>query len=499
MNPRTATSPFPAGRDEPVPAGAQRPHAGAVETPGSVLVFFGDRVYKVRKPVELAGLDLRDRPARLAACEAEVVLNRRLAPDIYLGVADVIGPGGELCDHMVVMRRLPAARRLSTLAENGAAAVAEIHSIAEVLAGFHARCATSPRITAAGAPDRLRARWDEHLAEVRRDGGTAVGAPLLDQVDRLAGRYLDGRGELLRERREAGRIRDGHGDLSAADTFCLDDGPRLLDCLESEAELRAADVLADVAALAVDLEWLGRRDLARILLGRYREIAGENHPRSLQDFYCGRRGDAALSDGVSASRGRGGAAGREVRVLAELALARLRQGRVRLVLVGGQRGTGKSTLAGGLAGAEGWTVLRFDVVAAARPAPPDRPDPAAGRGMPADAADAVHTELLRLAAAALCRGESVIVDAPWNRHSQRVEAAEVARQNVADLVQLRCTPRPELGAGRPASQPAAAAPGGGPTRLADSVSRVAPWPESSSIDTAATVAAALHDARRAAA
>ncbi|WP_242418960.1 AAA family ATPase [Frankia sp. CpI1-P] len=272
----------------------------------------------------------------------------------------------------------------------------------------------------------------------------------------------------------------------------------MLDCLESEPELRAADVLADAAALAVDLEWLGRRDLARALLDRYRDRTGENHPRSLEDFYCAL---AALRRCQLACRRLAAgetAAAREARVFAELAWARLRRGRVRLVLVGGQRGTGKSTLADGLAAAERWTVLRFDDVAAAWSPPPGRPEPAAGHRTPVDGVDAVHQELLRrAAAAALRRGESVVVDAPWNRHGQRLEAAEVARRVAADLVQLRCTAPPDLAATRVDPRRATPAGPAGPARLADSVSRGEPWPEARSIDTAATAADALRHARRA--
>lgn len=516
MSLETTVNPLPAERGASAsapavaPTVASGPPARVVETARSVLVFLGDRVFKVKKPVDLGAMDFRGRQARLAACEAEVRLNRRLAPDVYLGVADVIGPDGEPCDHMVVMRRLPEARRLSTLAEGGTEVRAEIHALTRVLVDFHARCETSSRIAEAGGLDRLRGRWDACFARVQRDHGAAVSASILDHVNRLAVRYLDGRDELLRERREAGRIRDGHGDLSAADIFCLDDGPRVLDCLEFEPGLRAADVLADACALAADLEWLGRRDLARLFLDHYREMAGETHPRSLEDFYWAL---AALGRCQAACQrvAAGENAAAEARAFADLALARLRWGRVRLVLVGGQRGTGKSTLAGGLAGTERWTVLRFDDAAADLAASANRHDLAAGGWadaggwVPADDVDAVHQELLRQAGTALRRGESVVVDAPWNRHSQRAQAADVARRAFADLVQLRCTAPPDLAATRtdrrsPATTAATSATGSvGLGRLADTVSRIEPWPEAKIIDTAVAIAESLHNARRAAA
>ena len=89
-------------------------YADVAETHSAAVFFFGDRAYKVKKPLDLGFLDFTERTTREAICHREVDLNRRLAPDIYLGVADVTDPGGEICDHLVVMRRLPEDRRLST-------------------------------------------------------------------------------------------------------------------------------------------------------------------------------------------------------------------------------------------------------------------------------------------------------------------------------------------------------------------------------------------------
>jgi len=94
--------------------------AAVAETHSAVVFFVGDRAYKLKKPVDLGFLDFRDRAVRAAVCAREIELNRRLAPDVYVGVADVIGPDGDVCDHLVVMRRMPAERPLATLVSEGA-------------------------------------------------------------------------------------------------------------------------------------------------------------------------------------------------------------------------------------------------------------------------------------------------------------------------------------------------------------------------------------------
>ena len=102
------------------------PGAQMYETHISIVFMVGDRAFKLKKPVKLDFIDLSTRGLRQRCCEREVELNRRIAPDVYLGVADIVGPDGALCDHLVVMRRMPADRRLSTLARNGEVTESEL-------------------------------------------------------------------------------------------------------------------------------------------------------------------------------------------------------------------------------------------------------------------------------------------------------------------------------------------------------------------------------------
>lgn len=113
---------------------------------------------QVKKPVDVGFLDFSSRERRLAVCRREVELNRRLAPDVYLGVADVTGPDGSVCDHLVVMRRMPDQRRLSALIRRGEAVDDIVRRLARVVAAFHATAARGPHISAEGTRDAIRGR-----------------------------------------------------------------------------------------------------------------------------------------------------------------------------------------------------------------------------------------------------------------------------------------------------------------------------------------------------
>lgn len=462
--------------------------AALAETHSAVVVFLGDRAYKVKKPVDLGFLDFRERTTREAVCHREVELNRRLAPDVYLGVADVTGPDGEVCDHLVVMRRMPPGRRLSTLVVEGADVEGDLWRLAHLLAAFHARAERSAAAEAAASIDALAGRWADNAATLRAHAGRFVDRSAVDRAQALVDRYLAGRRALFERRIAEGRAVDGHGDLMADDIFCLDDGPRVLDCIEFDDRYRLGDTLADVGFLAMDLERLGRPDLADRFLAAYRGHADDTWPPSLAHHHVAYRAHVrAKVTAIRAAQGDGAAADEARRLLA-LALRHLEAGRVRLVLVGGLPGTGKSTLAAGLGDALHATVLRSDEVRKELAGlAPTTPAPAAfGQGIYTDESTArTYATLLDRAAVALRLGEVVVLDASWMDPEARATARQVADDADADLSELRCTAAADVAATR-MSQRAAA--GGDPSDATEAIaSRMAatatPWPEATTIDT----------------
>jgi len=415
--------------------------AAVAETHSGVVFLVGDRAYKLKKSVDLGFLDFRTREARLAVCRREVALNRRLAPDVYLGVADVRGPDGRLCDHLVVMRRMPEDRRLSAMVAAGVPVADHLARLARLLARFHSTAVRSPAIDRAASRDAGAARWQANAEEMAPFRGEPLDPDVADEVIALAHRYLAGRGPLFDARIAGGRARDGHGDLLADDIFCLDDGPRVLDCLEFDDRLRYVDVLHDVAFLAMDLERLGRPDLAAHFLDEYRSASGDFWPPSLAHHYIAHR--AQIRAKVACIRWAQGdaASGETADRLLRLTLDHLRRARVRLVLVGGAPWTGKSTVARGIAGPLGAVVVRSDVVRKelAGLDPLTHVPAGLGEGLYGPAAtEQTYAELLVRARAELVMGRTVVLDATWSHPQWRKAAACLAAETSTDLVELRC-------------------------------------------------------------
>jgi aminoglycoside phosphotransferase family enzyme/cytidylate kinase len=463
------------------------PFAAVAETHSAVVYFAGNRAFKLKKPVKLPFLDFSTPQDRAAACARETELNRRFAPDVYLGVAEVRDPDGEVCDHLVVMRRMPASRRLSALIEAGEPVDHAVRHVARILAGQHAAAARSAQISRQGSRDATRRRWHDNIGEfsaVARDD--LVPEAGIGEAGRLADRFLAGRRPLFDARIRDGRVLDGHGDLLAGDIFCLDDGPRILDCLDFDDRLRWLDGLDDAAFLAMDLEQRGAPGLAEKFIHWYSEYSGDPAPAALRHHYVAYRAVVrAKVSCIRARQGDGTAAG-QARHLLAAALRHLRAGAVTLVLVGGPPGTGKSTLAGAIADRLGFTVLSSDRIrkelAGIDPGRHVTADFGAGI-YAASWTERTYAELIRRAADLLSLGESVVLDATWTTARHRQAAAAAAGRAAADLVQLRCSAPPRVTTGRIAGRTAGvsdATPAIAERLTADSQ----PWPGAQIIDTA---------------
>ncbi|MFI5589511.1 AAA family ATPase [Amycolatopsis sp. NPDC051758] len=466
------------------------PWADVHETHIGAVFLVGDLAYKLKKPVDLGFLDFSARETRERVCHREVELNRRLAPDVYLGVADVTGPDGAVCDHLVVMRRMPEDRRLSTLVRRGAPLHVTIRQLARQLAVFHDRAGRGPEIDADETRDAVRNRWRASFDQVRPFHGEVLDPATAIEIEALAEDFLAGREALFDHRIAGGHVVDGHGDLLADDVFCLDDGPRVLDCLEFDDHLRHIDVLDDVAFLVMDLERLGAPELGEQLLAGYREFTGDPAPPALVHHYLAYR--AFVRAKVACLRHAQGdpAAGALAGEYAELTLRHLRLGQVRLILVGGEPGTGKSTVAGGLADRLGATLLQSDrlrkELAGLEPVPRAPEGYRQGR-YDGHHTDTTYTDLLRRAAELLALGETVVLDASWNAARHRELAAETAERTSSPLAAVRCQVPEETAVQRITRRT---------STLSDATPDIAhrmaadadPWPEAHPLPTAGTPA-----------
>jgi aminoglycoside phosphotransferase family enzyme/predicted kinase len=411
------------------------------ETHTGIVMLCGDRAYKVKKPIATDFLDFSTPQLRERACARELELNRRMTPDVYLGVDHMSDPTGGLSEPVLVMRRMPENRRLSNVLADQTVSGSELSALVQVLALFHHTARRGPGIDQAGTPQALRGRWQALLPSLREQSADLVDPQQLAQIEDRAMRYIDGRKPLLTKRIRERRIVDGHGDLLAEDIFDLADGFRVLDCLDFDDQLRYVDCLDDIAFLAMDLEFLGHHDLGDRLLDDYLQATADPAPASLRDHYVAYRALVrAKVDVIRFGQGETAARERAHRHL-EIAAHHLERASVLLTLVGGLPGTGKSTVAACLSAANGAVVLSSDHIRKEMAATGEATGPidsyGVGRYSPTGKAR-VYAEMLARADSLLESGMSVILDASWTDATERRRAAALAADAGADLVQLQC-------------------------------------------------------------
>lgn len=474
------------------------PPVMAVETHISMLFFTPDRVYKMLKPVTTGFLDHSTVDRRVAAIDDELRLNRRFAPDVYLGTASVDENGTE-ADRILVMRRLPAARRLANLTgapdfdahlRHVARAVAAIHAAAPIIT------AERPMSTAAGMAEL----WRSSLDEIEPSVGTVIARDGFDRVAELALGYLDHSSALFDHRRQAGLVRDGHGDLIADDIFMLDDGPRILDCIAFNDDYRVCDVLADIAFLVMDVERLAGTPAADMLLHYYCQLSNEHHPSSLAHHYVAYR--AHIRAKVALLRHRQGdeSAAQVAIDLHRQTVDHLERARRRLVMVGGGPGTGKTTLARRLADLFNWSVIDSDTLRKDLHGI-DHQDHAVERHphlYSAEATEATYTALVAEAALLLDAGESVLLDATWTDPAHRALARDVARRCGAELIEIECQLDPDLARARIAKRQreSSDASDASPSLVVPVGNRRGSWPPAWDIDTSRSPDVVLEDVAR---
>lgn len=418
-------------------------------------VFLTDRhAYKLKKPVKFEFLDFSTPQLRRQACEQEVSLNRRLAGEVYRGVAPItldrgrltFNGKGEAVDWVVKMRRLPADRSLDRLIAAGKFSPRQLDELAAKLVSFYVPLSPVMLTTS----DYLL-RLEQHLAANREE--------LLDPRHRLAEgvvkrihaaqfRLLRLAPDVFADRVCDGRIVDGHGDLRPEHIYFAS-APVVIDCLEFSADLRQVDVLDDLAFLAIECEILGAGWIGNRILDRYRAESGDHFSASLVNFYksyraCVRAKVAALRCDQVPDDQQQSVRDEAIGHL-ELADRHARPiGPPLLVTVYGLSGSGKSTLAGSLAAALRVERLATDDIRREQSAAPVHPQ-AYGEGeYRLENRLRVYEQMLSRAEEALEDGQSLILDGTFPTVSLRQRVVELARRRAAVPLLIHCDCPPEV-------------------------------------------------------
>ena len=425
----------------------------------SELFLAGDRVVKLKRSVRFPYLDFSTPERRRVACEAEVAVNRRTAPDLYRGVVAVtrepdgalaLGGKGEPVDWLVDMRRFDDSLLFDRLAQGGRLTADILEDASAVVARFHAACEV---VLGFGGSRAMAENIDNYTASfAEAPAGTFVTADVGRLIE-SSRHELTRVAPLLEQRRQQGRVRHGHGDLHLRNMVLIDGRPTLFDAIEFSPAIANVDVLFDTAFLLMDVDHRGLRAEANIVFNRYLDVAagegegqgegqGEgvtpNDPEGLAAlplFLSERAAIRAHVTGAAAAAAPAGQAGAlidEARDYLRRAIAYLSPPPPLLVAVGGLSGTGKTWLARQLAGdlgaAPGARLLRSDVLRK-HLAGVDAFERLDASGYAPEMTERTFATLAEAAGRTLAAGHAVLADAVHAQAAQRQAIEAVASRH----------------------------------------------------------------------
>jgi aminoglycoside phosphotransferase family enzyme/predicted kinase len=438
-------------------------HIRMLETHISWVFLAGAYAYKIKKPVDLGFLDFTTIEKRRHFCDEELRLNRRLAPELYIDVVELrgqpeaprFGGNGPLFDYALRMRRFPQKALASRMLADGRLTADLIEALAKRLARFHlALPALPPHLPHATTEVVLRdacQNFEQIAAMLSADTrGLEELAALRDWTER---EFMLCYREIQR-RREAGMVRECHGDLHLRNIVEVDGELVPFDCIEFNAGFRWIDVMNEVAFLFMDLLDRGADALAWRFLNAYLEENGDYAGLSVLRFYIVYRAIVRAKihllracepnvDEAESSRLRNTYA-------SYLALAQrcTTFGRPAILLMHGLSASGKSTVALALAQELGALRMRSDVERKRLHGLPPlaRTHSAVSSGLYGqDATQATYARLAEAARAVVTSGYTAIVDATFLMRRQRAVLRELADTTGAPVALVHvCTPEPRL-------------------------------------------------------
>ncbi len=439
-----------------------------IETHISFVLVAGDHAYKVKKALRTPFLDQSTLALRQRACQEELRLNRRLAPDLYLAVVPITGTPAQpeldgpaaAIDVAVQMRAFAPGGLWEELAAGGQLGAAQIDELAAVIDRFHAAAAVADPGGRLGTPDQVRAPLLQSLDELEGLGPAVAPAVLLQSMRRWEAAAFERLRPLLAQRLAQGRVRECHGDLHLGNVTVIEGCSTVFDGIDFNDDFRWIDVISEVAFMAMDLHAHGLPQLAHRFINAYLERGGDYAGVPVLNYYLVHRAlvrakvhgwraaqCAAAPAGLAEGGTDGTAAGiaEVVRAAARryLDLARDFSQRDRpaalLMLTHGYAGSGKSTATQGLLEAIGAIRIRADVerkrLASLQPLDRSGAQPASALYSPAMTA-ATYAQLARLAAPVLAGAYPAILDATFLRRAQRDAARQFAAQQGARCVML---------------------------------------------------------------
>lgn len=346
-----------------------------IETHISSVIVTPDKVYKLKKPINLGFLNFSTQDRRRHFCHEEFRLNRRLSSDLYLGVIPVYGTVDQpsfdeiskITDYVVVMKPFEQKNQFDHLLQRGELDLQHMNSLADYIADFHL---SAPKVDSSedfGSADHVARPVRENFLQIRQYCDSPKLLNRVEHIEKWSEQWIARHVDRLLDRKTTGFVRECHGDLHCHNLAWYQGKPLAFDCIEFDPALYWIDVISDVAFLLMDLRFQNREDLAQIFLNRYLQVTGDYEGLTLLRFYMVYRAMVrakieaitAAQSGIEEKLARQAASSLDQYLdLAELIA---RESRGAILLMHGPSASGKSTVSSSISQCLSAVTVRSDV------------------------------------------------------------------------------------------------------------------------------------------
>lgn len=400
-----------------------------IETHISWVFIASPFVFKVKKPLALGFLDFRTLELRRHFCQRELVLNRRLAPEVYLDVLPIyksdrgfsFQPGGEIVEYGLKMKELSHRCFLRALLRRGTVGEPEIERIISRLKSFYDSETPTPEIKQWGRVEKIKISTEENFEQVQPFIGRTITPVAFEAIRHFTDEFYARRKRLFQERIAQHRILDCHGDLHLDHIHITPDAVTIFDCIEFNDRFRFIDIANDLAFLAMDFDFERQHKLGSLFLRRAAETLRDPGIAKMADFYkCYR---AFVRGKVESLQMQSEEHATRARRYFQLALRYATVGSEPMVLlVMGPIASGKSTVARQLAQELDWPLFSSDTIRKNLAGIPltSRTHPDLRKGVYSEAMSRkTYAYLLSEGMRALATHSGVVLDATFSRRADR--------------------------------------------------------------------------------
>ena len=444
----------------PATYGSDVDSVDVLQTHISFVVLTGKFAYKIKKPVDFGFLDFSTLEKRKYFCEEEVRLNRRLCPDIYLDVVPltreggklVMGGRGQVVDYAVKMQEFSQEQIMNNLLQREKVHEEIIGNICRILVDFYNASEKSKEIEKFGQIESIKKNIDENFEQTEQVINITIPRNMYSFIKKVNNEFFKKRKSVFLKRIKDGRIKDCHGDLHSGN-IVLSDKIYIFDCIEFNERFRYCDVASDIGFLAMDLDYQNHPYLSSYLINLYVENSGDKDIFKMLNFYKSYRAYVRgkvigfrLNDSNLEEREKNAIIRTSKKYYnlsyyyASLISIDLHKDRPIIFIVSGLSGTGKSTLALKLSVDYNASYLNTDIIRK-EIAGVDRyerhlDEINTGLYQP-DKIDFTYKKVIEKTDELLKNGDSVVLDATFQKKKYRDMAQEIADKNDAIFILIQ--------------------------------------------------------------